>query len=100
MAYPVYPIIVWHPYPKEKPKEHKQYLVTVLFNEEPYVDFDDYFSYGWDDWREDEVMAWAEKPSPYEPQTDCKMCKNWDSVNGHCRFIQRCDYEPQTERSE
>ena len=70
MAYPVYPIIVWHPYPKEKPKEHKQYLVTVLFNGEPYVDLDDYFSYGWDDWKEDEVMAWAEKPSPYESQTE------------------------------
>lgn len=54
----------WVPTAKEKPKENERYLVTVFFNGETYVDIDDYFCYGWDDYG-DAVIAWAELPEPY-----------------------------------
>ena len=60
----------WIPVAEREPKENKRYLVTVFFNGETYVDIDDYFCYGWDDYG-DAVIAWAELPEPYrKEQTD------------------------------
>ena len=32
-----------------------------------------------------------------EIPNNCEACKNWDTVNDHCYFIQECRYEPKTE---
>ena len=55
----------WIPCSERLPEEYGEYLITVMYNDEPYVTTDDYFSYGWDDWRED-VIAWKNKPKAYE----------------------------------
>ena len=32
-----------------------------------------------------------------EPQTcENRECKNYDTINDHCRFIEQCNYEPHT----
>ena len=59
---------VWHPYPKEKPKEDDQYIVTVSTRHALFTTtcnwitrkniFEDY----WDEL----VAAWAELPEPYK----------------------------------
>lgn len=55
----------WIPCSERFPEEYGEYLITVIYNDEPYVTTDDYFSYGWDDWREG-VIAWKSKPKAYE----------------------------------
>ena len=35
-----------------------------------------------------------------EKPNNCDTCRNWDTANDHCYFIQECHYEPHTERSE
>lgn len=60
-------MINWIPFAKKEPAEGKQYLVTVRYKNKLFVDVDDYFSYGWDDWG-DAVVAWAEMPEPYKEE--------------------------------
>lgn len=57
--------IVWHPYPKEKPKENETYLVTYegYITGNSYVNISRYF---WDGFVHRRVTAWAELPNPYE----------------------------------
>lgn len=61
---------VWHPYPKEKPKENNGYLVSVkLWNKSftstsYWITSNDVFEDIWDNC----IYAWAEKPEPYNPK--------------------------------
>lgn len=61
--------IDWHPYPEEKPKRDKEYLVTCVHpdgNKFIFVDF--WFSAtGEGKWftAPEKVIAWAELPEPY-----------------------------------
>ena len=67
--------VIWHPYPKEKPKNNSDipYLVTWLFDsvlgKEPTVDLfyyeDDSFKWN----QNNEIIAWAELPDPYKEET-------------------------------
>jgi hypothetical protein len=41
--------------------------------------------------RAEQTENCSEKPN------NCETCRNWDTVNGHCYFIQECRYEPKTE---
>ena len=61
----------WHPYPQQKPKENRFYLVTVKLNEQkPFIlslpffpdlgFFDTYANNKF-------YVAWAEMPEPYRP---------------------------------
>lgn len=61
-------IIIWHPYPKEKPLDmgDKEYLVTVQFENTYFVTsarfvYGDHFDLG----RDCFVKSWADMPSPY-----------------------------------
>ena len=54
----------WVPCSERLPKENSRYLVTVNWRDEVYVDIDDYYCYGWDDYK-DEVLAWCELPEPW-----------------------------------
>lgn len=63
----------WYPYPKEKPTEEKEYLVSFynLAEKRSGVDLDFYVpeSDCWDildDGVYTRVYAWAEKPEPFE----------------------------------
>lgn len=67
----------WHPYPKEKPKEYDEYLVTVRVWDEDdyfekvitlfYFDDEDRFAVEKDNY---EVVAWAELPASYQPEKE------------------------------
>ena len=61
--------IVWHPYPKEKPKVANWYLVTL-----DYEDMDNFVSKKFWDGKTDLIwdccIAWAELPKPYEEGAD------------------------------
>ncbi len=65
----------WKPWPKEKPKECKEYLITCFdgIREDLCVNFD-YFDpkRGWDlfDKDGDKVTAWAELPEPYKGEAN------------------------------
>ena len=56
--------VKWHPYPKEKPKEDGSYLITTIYSHIPEVITESYENgeFNLDAF----VVAWAEKPSPYE----------------------------------
>lgn len=60
----------WHPYPKEKPTEedaYKDFLLTVDVGRGAFVTKDQWLSVGyWDTYLQDEVIAWAELPKPFE----------------------------------
>lgn len=67
--------IDWHPYPKEKPTEEKQYLISFYVCEEKWsgVDIDFYNPEHdvwdvYDDGAYTRVTAWAERPEPYRPE--------------------------------
>ena len=65
----------WHPYPKEKPKEYDEYLVTIrVWDEDDYFEKvitlfyfvdEDHFAVEKDNY---EVVAWDELPEPYSPE--------------------------------
>lgn len=47
------------------PKEQGHYLVTARFKDKLVVMSDDYFTYGWDDFENEDVIAWMPLPTPY-----------------------------------
>lgn len=57
--------IVWHPYPKEKPRPGNEYLITYkgFVTGSPYVHICNYYAGGFSS---ASVTAWAEIPKPYE----------------------------------
>lgn len=57
-------VVKWHPYPKEKPKREGVYLVTL--KDEKVTS--DWFNSGDFYFYVDDVIAWAEKPKPYQPE--------------------------------
>lgn len=67
-ALPTVEPIEWIPCSERLPEKQGEYLITATYLGEPYVTTDDYFSYGWDDW--DGVIAWAERPKPWEGADD------------------------------
>lgn len=61
-------IVIWHPYPQEKPTENERYLLTCEYKccigvtygkwwDDEFCDIDE----------EGKVIAWAERPKAYEP---------------------------------
>ena len=65
---------VWHPYPKEKPKRDKEYLVTCVHQDgNKFIFIDFWFSAtGEGEWftAPEKVIAWAELPEPYRPEVN------------------------------
>lgn len=55
----------WIPVTKELPKENTHVIVSVMDEGKPFVTADDYFCYGFDDWKDD-VVAWMKTPEPYK----------------------------------
>lgn len=61
-------IVIWHPYPQEKPTENGIYIVTVFPKDKKFVSCSHYHDLlGWDHFADDMVLAWAELPKAYEP---------------------------------
>ena len=65
--------IVWHPYPKEKPTEEKQYLISFYVYKEKRSGVDiEFYDLDHDHWEiyDDGVYtivnAWAESPDPFD----------------------------------
>lgn len=70
--------VIWHPYPQEKPKKEKPYLVTTkkCNSSKTIVGIDTFFI----DWKDFVleypkptfymVVAWAELPDPYKEETN------------------------------
>lgn len=58
--------VIWHPYPKEKPKMEGEYLVTSVFGNIKEVVIGYFESGRFDNEFDYCVKAWAEKPGPYE----------------------------------
>ena len=59
---------VWHPYPKLKPKEEGQYLITLRVGTTDYIDTDSYCinkNHGIFLRYNHFVIAWTELPEPY-----------------------------------
>ena len=56
--------VKWHKYPEDKPKEDGSYLITTIYGHIPEVISENYENgeFNLDAF----VVAWAEKPSPYE----------------------------------
>ena len=68
---------IWHPYPKEKPKEEDEYLVTVSNHPKNFVHYLFYsgspcYSNQWK-----YVIAWAELPEPYEDEVRTRLEKRY-----------------------
>ena len=59
----------WIPCSERLPEERSRYLVTVNWRDHVYVDIDDYYCYGWDDYK-DAVLAWCELPEPWRGDTE------------------------------
>ena len=55
----------WIPCSERLPEENSRCLVTVNWRDHVYVDIDDYYCYGWDDYK-DAVLAWCELPEPWK----------------------------------
>ena len=71
--------VKWHPYPEEKPKYKKNYLVTIYCLDDEYDEDDAYLTTAIFYWFGDcffdpfhpcwAVVAWAELPKPYKPES-------------------------------
>lgn len=55
----------WIPVTKGLPKENAHVIVSVMDEGKSFVTTDDYFCYGFDDWKDD-VVAWMKTPKPYK----------------------------------
>ena len=55
----------WIPVTEELPKENTHVIVSVMDEGKLFVTTDDYFCYGFDDWKDD-VVAWMKTPEPYK----------------------------------
>lgn len=53
----------WHPYPQEKPKEANYYLITHKSKE---IEIDAWSGEHWNYFSSSEVIAWAERPKPFD----------------------------------
>ena len=62
---------VWHPYPDETPQSGDNYLITVEDDRGfRYVGTAVYMNVtGWLIDKRYKVIAWAERPEPYEPES-------------------------------
>lgn len=67
--------VVWHPYPKEKPTENKEYRVTVPVTPSSNGTLCLYYHNRRDCWASSsgkifkgEVLAWTKLPEPYEEE--------------------------------
>lgn len=65
--------VVWHPFPKERPNENGDYLVTIrwkIAKGETYLTVGNasWMGYGWD-MLDTEILAWSELPEPYKETT-------------------------------
>ena len=61
--------VKWHLYPKEKPPEEDDYLVTVQVGLNPFIHYLHYSSYTTgkgSQWTH--VTAWMDKPEPYKEE--------------------------------
>ena len=56
--------VIWHPYPEEKPPKDGLYLITLKFGNKIGVSM----GYVTKDFNSDNLIAWAEKPEPYNPK--------------------------------
>lgn len=79
--------IVWHPYPKEKPTEEEQYLISFYVCEEKRsgVDIDFYNPEHdvwdvYDDGAYTRVTAWAERPEPYSGSKEVEQAEEKDCL--------------------
>ena len=61
----------WIPVTERLPEENVHVLITVLHEGKTYVTTDDYFCYGFDDWKDD-VIAWQPLPEPYKAESEDK----------------------------
>ena len=66
----------WHPYPEETPRYYGDYLITYTVpiksskNRAEITYFDRWTdSNCWDVFKDKKVIAWAELPDPYDPET-------------------------------
>lgn len=60
--------VIWHPYPKEKPKKDKIYLITIEHNtKEKIVTTRSCWNGNFTPFAP--IIAWAELPKPYEEET-------------------------------
>ena len=57
----------WIPVSKRLPEEGTHVMVSVK-GEPDFVAADDYYSYGFDDWKDD-VTAWQPLPEPYKGES-------------------------------
>lgn len=62
--------IVWHPYPKEKPKRVGDYLVTINRAPDGKEIAVRYFDGAYFRFSSKKIEAWAELPEPYKPEAD------------------------------
>ena len=56
--------VKWHPYPQERPNKNGVYLITQRFGNKIGVSM----GYVTKDFNSDNLIAWAEKPEPYNPK--------------------------------
>ena len=56
--------VKWHPYPQEKPPKEGLYLITLKFGNTKDVSM----GYLTKDIYSNTLIAWAEKPEPYNPE--------------------------------
>ena len=56
--------VKWHPYPQEKPKKDGIYLITHRYGNKIGVSM----AYVTKNFNSDNLIAWAEKPEPYNPK--------------------------------
>ena len=79
--------VEWKPYPKEKPKEEKQYLISFYVYKEKRsgVDIDFYNPEHdvwdvYDDGAYTRVTAWAERPEPYSGSKEVEQAEEKDCL--------------------
>ena len=66
----------WHPFTEEKPTKEGEYLVTIRIWSATYEDYfvsvrcRCFWKTGFEEDAIHEVIAWTEKPEPYQPEVN------------------------------